>query len=248
MLLKTQGVVTKTVNYGEGDKIITLLSDKFGKIQTMAKGARRTKSKLIAGTQLFCHGEFLLFKGKNWYYIDQVEIISTFYKIRNDLIRLSYGTYLIELVNEITQPEQPPGRLFDLTVESLEMLSDESADPEIILRAAELKALDFAGFRPHLNRCVSCGHAENLLYFSPSAGGILCKNCENTEAYGYRISPSALKIMNLMLRWDLKKLNCLKIDRDVLDVLERIMRSYVAVHIGKDFISNRFIDNIKKIK
>ena len=67
MLTRTRGLVTKAVNFGEGDKILTLLSDRFGKIQVMAKGARRTKSKLMAGTQLFCYGDFVLFKGKSWY-------------------------------------------------------------------------------------------------------------------------------------------------------------------------------------
>lgn len=248
MLFKTRGVVTRTVNYGEGDKIITLLTDTHGKIQAMARGARRTKSKLIAGTQLFCYGEFLLFKGKSWYYVDQVEISNTFYKLRNDLMRLSCGTYLIELVNEIAQPELAPGNLFDLAVRTLEMLSDETTDPELILRAAEIKALAFSGFRPQLRRCVNCGRPGEMVAFSPSAGGTICRECRNSGLYGYNVSSPALRIMDIMLRWDYDKLKCLKLDAELFKELEKIMRAYVAAHIEKDFVSNRFIDSIKKIK
>ncbi|MBA1337191.1 MAG: DNA recombination and repair protein RecO [Firmicutes bacterium] len=248
MLFKTRGVVTKTVNYGEGDKIITLLTDTHGKIQAMARGARRTKSKLIAGTQLFCYGEFLLYKGKSWYYIDQVEIDNTFYKLRNDLIRLSFGTYFIELINEITQPELAPGNLFDLAVQTLETLSDETTDPELILRAAEIKALAYSGFRPQLRRCANCGRPGEMVAFSPSAGGVICRECRDSGLYGYSISSQALKIMDLMLRWDLDKLKCLKLDLELYKELEKVMRAYVAAHIEKDFVSNRFIDSIKKIK
>jgi DNA repair protein RecO (recombination protein O) len=249
MLIKVEGIVAKTTSFGEGDKIVTLITDRYGKVRAMAKGARRTRSKLIAGTQLFCHGEFLLFKGRTWYYIDQVDVINTFYRIRNDLMRLCYGTYLMELISEIVQSEQPAGRLFGLVINALDILCDDRANPELIIRAAEIKALDYAGYRPQLDRCADCGKAEAGLFFSPSSGGIVCSDCRKADKpYGYSISPSALKIMKLLLRWDIRKLMCLKLDDRVLKELERIMRSYVVVHIDKDFTSYRFMDNIRRIK
>jgi DNA repair protein RecO (recombination protein O) len=248
MLIKVKGIITKTTNFGEGDKIVTLITDRYGKVRAMAKGARRTRSKLIAGTQLFCCGEYLLFKGRTWYYIDQVEIINTFYRIRNDLIRLCYGTYLMELLSEIVQPEQPAGKLFGLAIDALNALCDDRANPELVLRAAEIKALDYAGYRPQLDRCAECGKAGAELYFSPSSGGLICSDCRAGSHHGYDISPSALKIMKLILRWDIKKLMCVKTGDRVLKELERIMRSFVSVHIDKDFTSYRFMDSIRKIK
>jgi DNA repair protein RecO (recombination protein O) len=245
MLTKTRGLVTKAVNFGEGDKILTLLTDRYGKIQAMAKGARRTKSKLVAGTQLFCYCDFVLFKGKTWYYIDQAEIINTFHKIRNDLTRLCYCTYLIELANEVVQPAQPPGRLLRVVLEALYMFADDMGEPEVLLRAAELKVLACAGFSPRLEHCANCGSAANNGYFSPVSGGMLCTACEKADPYGYRISPGTIGVMKLMLRWKLKKLGCLKVERNMLKELERIMRAYVAVHIEKDFSSNKFMDSIK---
>ena len=68
--------------------------------------------------------------------------------------------------------------------------------------------------------------------------------CENVDPYGYRVSPGTIAVMKLM-RWRLKKLACLKVGRHTLKELETIMRAYVAVHIDKDFSSNRFMDSIK---
>jgi DNA repair protein RecO (recombination protein O) len=248
MLTKTRGLVTKTVNFGEGDKILTLLSDRYGKIQVMARGARKTKSKLIAGTQLFCYGDFILFKGKNWYYVNEVEIINTFHRIRNDLIKLCNCTYLIELANAVVQPEQPPGRLLDVLVDAFNIYAGENTNPEIIMRAAELKILAYSGFKPQLGNCTNCNAVSDAAYFSPVSGGILCPDCEKTDPYGFKASPDTIGVMRLMLKWKLQKLGCIKVKGHILKELEKIMRSYVAVHIEKNFSANRFMDNIKKMK
>jgi DNA repair protein RecO (recombination protein O) len=246
MLTRTRGLVTKAVNFGEGDKILTLLSDRFGKIQVMAKGARRTKSKLMAGTQLFCYGDFVLFKGKSWYYMNEVDIINTFHRIRNDLIKLCSCTYLIELANAVVQPEEPPGRLLDVLVDSLDMFTEGGTDSNILTRAAELKILALSGFKPRLGHCTNCGANRASSYFSPVSGGILCGECEKTDPYGYRISPDTIEVMKVMLKWKLGKLDCIKVKGHILKELEKIMRAFVAVHIEKNFSANKFLDNIKK--
>lgn len=248
MLIRTRGLVTKAINFGEGDKILTLLSDRYGKIRVMAKGARRTKSKLIAGTQLFCYGDFVLFKGKTWYYVNEIEIINTFHRIRNDLVKLCSCTYLIELANAVVQPEQPPGGVLNVLLEALGMYSDDGANPDLIMRAAELKILAYAGFKPQLGRCANCGAAAETSYFSPISGGMLCRDCERIDSYGYRIRKDTIGIMKLMLKWKLEKLDCIRLKEHILKELEKIMRAYVAVHIEKNFSTNRFMDSIKKMR
>lgn len=245
MLVKTRGLVAKSTNFGEGDKILTLLTEEYGKVQAMARGARRTRSKLVAGTQLFCYCDFVLFKGRTWYYIDQIEVINTFHRIRNDLATLSCCTYLMELASEVIQPGQPPGGILKVILKALHSFSVGKVQPEMLLRAAELKILAHAGFRPQLDRCVNCGRSKQNGYFSPISGGILCVNCEKSDPYGYHISRGTVRVMKLMMSWKLGKLDCLKVDEHILRELERIMRAYVTIHIDKDFYSNRFLDSIK---
>ncbi len=248
MLLKTRGVVVKTINLGEADKIITLLSEKFGKIQAVAKGARRTRSRFIAGTQLFCYGDFLLYKGKTWHYVNQADIINSFYKIRNDLEVLSGSTYIVQLIAEVAQPEQPSEALFDLAVEALRTMSEGEGDTQLVIRAVELKIMDIAGFRPVLSRCVNCGKAQRLHWFSPSSGGVLCNDCRKTDVCCYNISPATLEFMKTLINWNLTRVRCIKINNKILKELESIMRAFIGIHIDKSFSTVRFMDNIRKLE
>lgn len=248
MLIKVRGVVIKAVNLGEADKIITLFSKEHGKIQAIAKGARRTRSKLIAGTQLFCYGDFLLFKGRTWYYVNQVDMINSFYKLRNDLERLSCSTYIIQLTSEVVQPEQPSQEIFNLIVEALKMFVESKGSSQLLLRAVELKIMDLAGFRPVLNRCVNCGKPGDVHCFSPASGGVVCNDCKRIDICCYSISPTTLELMKAMLRWNLTKISCIRIDVSILKEIENIMRTYIAVHIDKTFSTIRFMDSIKKLK
>ncbi len=245
MLIKAKGLVSKTVNFGEGDKILTILTEEHGKVQAMARGARRTRSKLVAGTQLFCYCDFILFKGRTWYYVNQAEIINTFHKIRNDLTTLSCCTYLMELAGEIIQPDQAPGRLLQILLEALQLFAARKVHPEILLRATELKILAYAGFKPRLDRCVNCGANRGVSYFGPMAGGVLCTVCNTSDPYSYKISPGTVRIMKLMINWRLKKLDCLRIEGHILRELERVLKGYIAIHIDREFRSNKFLDSIK---
>ena len=181
MILKTKGVVIKAVNFGEADKIITILTEEYGKIQALAKGARKTKNKLMAGTQLFCFSEFLLYKGRTWYYINQIEVINSFFRLKNDLERLSSGTYIIQLISELTQPEQASARLFKLVIEVLSILSDSNSDVRLIVRALELKIMGLSGFKPVLDMCANCGKKDEFTIFSAGAGGVVCIVCSKND-------------------------------------------------------------------
>ena len=85
---KISGVVLKESNMGDFDKMLTILTPNFGKISCVAKGARRPRSALLAGSQIFCFGEYLMYKGTSTYHINSVEPIEVFYNIRTDLDKL----------------------------------------------------------------------------------------------------------------------------------------------------------------
>ena len=79
--IKTNGIIISENNFGDSDKMLTMLTPGLGKISCVAKGARRTKSALLAGTQLLCFGEYLMYKGSNTYNINSCETIEVFYNI-----------------------------------------------------------------------------------------------------------------------------------------------------------------------
>ena len=102
-LVKTKGIIIAENNASDFDKMLTILTPNLGKIECLAKGSRKPKSLLLAGTQFLCFGEYLLYKGSDNYSMNSCEIIELFYKIRVDLDKLNCATY----ITKITLPTVP---------------------------------------------------------------------------------------------------------------------------------------------
>lgn len=98
--VKMNGIILAENNVGDFDKMLTMLTPGVGKISCVAKGARRPKSALLAGTQLFCFGEYLMYKGTETYHINSVETIEVFYNIRTDLDKLKYAIHINKIIQE----------------------------------------------------------------------------------------------------------------------------------------------------
>ena len=92
-----RGVVIKENFSGDSDKYIVIFAKNIGKISVFAKGARKLKSKFLAGTALFTYGDFIVKESRGKYYLDSVDIIENFYGLRNDIFTLAYGTYFLEV-------------------------------------------------------------------------------------------------------------------------------------------------------
>ena len=103
---KVNGIILSENNLGDFDKMLTMLTPGLGKISCVAKGARRPKSALLAGTQTFCFGEYLMYKGTSTYHINSVETIEVFYNIRTDLDKLKYAMHINQIVQDVTQENQ----------------------------------------------------------------------------------------------------------------------------------------------
>src|SRR5690554_3964838 len=110
MLLKTEGFVLKNRKYAETDSLLVIFTRKIGKIHAIAKGVQRLKSSLMAGVQPFCYSDFVLYKGKSLYTVSQCEPKQIFYKIREDIKHLSYGAYVVELIEAVTNEGQTNNR------------------------------------------------------------------------------------------------------------------------------------------
>ena len=130
-------------NLGEADRLLTLYSYQRGKVRAVARGARRPRNRLRAGAEPFTHGDYLLFSNKGLDNISQCEIIGSFRAIREDLIKTAIGAYILELLDALTEEEEPVGDLFPFLLAVLETLS-RGGDLELILRSVEV------GFWPGL--------------------------------------------------------------------------------------------------
>ena len=234
MLLKTEGFVLKSRKYKETDSLLTIFGRKTGKVSAIAKGARKPKSNLLAGVQPFCYSDFLLHKGKSLYTVNQSDPKQTFYTLREDLEKLTYGSYLLELVEAVTTEGQTNNRLFNLLGQTLYLLTQEDIELHTVVRAFELKLLDYSGYKPHLYSCVGCGSGSSYNWeFSVDEGGLLCSECNHQDRFSMKVSKTSIKLANYLLKKDMKEIKNLKISGFLNKELEKVLKNYILVHINK---------------
>lgn len=247
-LIKTQGIVLKQINLGEADKIITLLTQELGKIQTVVHGARKPKSKFLSSTQIFSYSEFVLYKGKSLYTVNQSEVKESFQGLLNDLYTLTYGSYMVELVDVLTQDEEINVDILSILLKTLYLLCDSSIDREFLIRAFELKSMGISGFMPNLSSCSVCRNdSAHITRFSSSLGGVICENCSGHDKYSLKVDASTISIMKYLLYNNMEKIRSIKISKQNLDEMKKIMKNYIKYYLEKDFKSLEFLDSIKHV-
>ncbi len=171
------GMILKVAPAGEYDKRITILTRERGKVTAFARGARRAKSAMQAGTELFCFGRFEAYEGRDAYTVVKAEIQNYFRDLYTDLEKTCYGCYFLEVADYFTQPGDDGTEQLKLLYQTLRALSVKSLDVRLVRTIYELKTLVIYGVSPRVFSCVSCGKQEGLSLFSVEKRGVLCSDC-----------------------------------------------------------------------
>ncbi|OON96604.1 MAG: DNA repair protein RecO [Epulopiscium sp. Nele67-Bin005] len=247
MLIK--GLVIKEYVVGEGDKYITLFTKEIGKIQVYATRAKQHQNGLSASTQLFVYGQFNISKTKNTYRVASVEIIEMFHSIREDILTLSYASYIMEFLLEVTREGEKYHELLNLSLHTLWALSKKIISPKIIKHIFELRALKYLGFMPELTKCVICYadfcETNEKIRFSLEEGGIICGKCQITTPY--YITNSVHYMMQYVLATPLKSLYCFEISNKVAKDFIYIIRRYTVYYVETDFKTAHFIQKLEEM-
>jgi DNA repair protein RecO (recombination protein O) len=180
-----QGIVLRTYPFGEADRVVVLLSPNTGKLRTVAKGVRKTKSRFGGRLEPFTHVDLVVYEGRNLDTITQVEIIDGFSHLRGDLDRVVAAGTMLEVADAVAQEDEPSLRLFLLVQRGLKALDAAPGHPDLVTSFL-LKAAAIVGVAPALEECAGCGRGGGLNRFSFSAGGVLCDSCRTPGSYSLR--------------------------------------------------------------
>lgn len=172
--LTVQAIVLRRRDSGESDRRLTLLTREQGKIDAIAKGAKKGASRLAGSSDPLSMATMTLAKGKVNQFVTQAQPMSSFRGLRTDYLRLTMALGLLELFAAVLPWGEPDEESFDLLVASLQAL-EKHDKPVVALVWAELKLLEMSGFLPQFDRCVNTGQivTETPAYLSPMAGGHL---------------------------------------------------------------------------
>ena len=231
--ITVQGVVLRFANYREHDRMLTLLSPDMGRIEVLSRGCRRPKSPLLPASELFVHGEFVLFQSGERYTLTGCAIEDTFYPLRLDPDRLICASYLLGLCQAAAVPGEAAGELFQLLLQGLYHLAYGTDEPPLsTLSAILLLFADVSGYRPRMNHCVHCRavlRPEEGVLLDIIAGGLACPGCGRRS--GFSIREEQVAWMKDTLRTGLTKQQQKTDASDMVSVLRRYVESRLETSI-----------------
>ncbi len=244
---QTEAIIIKKTKLGEADRILTLYTPHLGKIQAVAKGVRRPRSKLSGHLELLTHSQVSLARGRNLDTVTGSKTIHSFLPLKRDLWLVSCGLYCIELVNQLTADHIENHPLFQLLLETMHHLS-QADDKELILRYFELHLLHKVGYRPQLQQCVLCHLPLQPITnsFSPGAGGMLCPRCSRNQPLTYSVSVDGQKVLRWLQDSDCDTVSREKINPELSRQIERVMRGYLKYLMEREVKSAAWLDTLKR--
>lgn len=238
MQYKTKGIILKRTNLGEADRILTILTENHGKIKVIAKGVRKTLSKLGGHLEPFCLVNLGIAEGRNLDIVTDVETIKCFIKLRSNLSLTNTAYYIGEVVEKMTAENEAHPEIFALLSEVVEHL--ENGQNKLLLAYFEINFLAESGFRPELYKCLVCGRklTSNKNHFSFRDGGVVCEKCANL---GVKISDEVIKVLRLFLRHKISIINKIHAHKKLALEVAKISEAYLEHIAQQDFKSKRFL-------
>lgn len=231
--IKMSGIIISENNLGDYDKMLTMLTPGLGKISCVAKGARRQRSALLAGTQFLCFGEYLMYRGANTYNINSCETIEVFYKLRTDLDKLNYAVEITKIIRDVTEENENCYKILQLFLNTLYTLSETDKKPELILSIFKLKLLCFLGFTPMITECANCKQKEKISYFSLRDNGFKCSTCGKQDKSCLQMSESTQNAIKYIVMAPPKKLFSFNLKDESLNELKLITKLYFNEKLEK---------------
>jgi len=243
----TPAIVLRQRKLGDADKIVTLYTANFGKVDAVAKGVRRVTSRLAGSVEPLSHGSFMFAHGRNLDIITQAQPIETFQPLRDDLGRLSHALYVAEMIDRATEERAENFALYRLLLDTLRRLSQDN-DLALVLRFFEMSLLNELGYRPELQHCVICRDTSKAdgRFLSASAGGIICDDCRPPEIVLRAISPPALRVLRLLQTGTFRDVTALGLDAELADELERHLREAFHYALEREVRSATFLDTVRR--
>ncbi len=243
----TDAIVLSRFDYGEADRILTLLTPQSGKIKAIAKGIRRQKSRIGGSLEPFAELRLALSHGRTFDVVTQVEVIHPWLRLRDDLVSFGTASYMAEMADR-TQEERHGAEPIYLLLKRGYALLDAGMAPGRVARWYEMHLADELGIRPDVDRCVECGRlleADEQYRWVPPLGGVLCQRCTGPPQGTAGLSLEGLKLLKAYQRMDIEALAALRVRPEVEAEVESAMRAFLAYTLDRSPKSLAFLDEVR---
>lgn len=230
-----KGLVIKSVDYKEADKILTVITDTMGKITVSARGARRKGSRLTSACQLFAYSGMTLFEKGGRYSLNEADLIQQFTGLSRSLDKLALASYFAEVLNTEAEEDRGEPQLLRLALNCLYALSEDLAPQKTVKAVFELRYMAISGYTPALENCAGCGDTPGMMALLDMNSGLLyCADCA-PRGHAIPLDGAALSAMRYIMTCDLKKLFSFQLPESSLELLAIAGEAYLLARLERRF-------------
>lgn len=248
MYYQSRGIILRQRDFKDSDKLLSVFTEKKGKVTAVAKGVKKTKSSLRACVQPFCHSFLHFNQGQNMDLITQAKLLDFYGNSRQDLERALNCYYVMELLDKSLQEHLPMPDLYETLITVLEAINEQGLNP-LYIRYFESQLLVHLGYKPVLKHCAVCGKKPvESFHFSLAEGGLICPVCVGTGEVHSTLSLSGetIGLLGLLTQSGIQALSRVKVSPAGLIQLERLLEKYLEYHLDRKFKLKNTIRMLKK--
>ena len=248
-LYKTEAIVLRSMDLGEADRILTILTPRLGKLKVVAKGVRRTRSRLGGGLEPLSDVHLVLAIGRTFDVITATALENPHLGLREDLHATASAWYVAELADRFCEERADAHAAFVLLAQALTGLDvpGDLVARDVVARWFELHLLGAMGFRPELGRCLECGATiePGGNAYSPVAAGIWCPACGHAALAARPITDDALKVLRHLQRSELTEVLRLRLAVPVAREAERLLHGTISAVLERELRSRDFLEEVE---
>ncbi len=258
MNTEVKGLVLRTVDIKESDRLITIYTEERGIVTALARGARGLKSRKMSATMQYCYSSFILDERGDKFSIKEASLIESFYSIRRTIQGLALAGYIVEVLYECGTTE-PDNELLRLALNSLYAITTERYTAAKIKAAFEIRCASLLGFMPDVHSCVECGREDGDFIFDIMAGSVQCYACHQKAEGEHRVlhqeheasvitilSEGAKTALLYCIFAPLSKLLAFNIGDEDMHLFSKATESYLLNHLERGFNSLEFYNEVKR--
>lgn len=235
-IIKEKGLVLKTKAYRETSKIVTIFTEKSGKLTLLAKGIRKSGSKTAAIIDPLNLIEFVYYfkANRELQYLSNAEFIRNYSHIKSDYNKIKVAFNILELTNLFTHEAQVDQKFYELVVGTLDMLDKTEIDSELILIQFLIRVAEIAGYPIYSENCPLCGKKinieENTFNFSKEYG-LICGNCSISSNFIFELNEVKKELISRIFS-NLSNLSSMIIERkEELHNLIKTIIEFLEYHV-----------------
>ncbi len=275
-VFNTRGVVLRTTDVGERDRMLTVLTAEHGKISVFARGVRKITSGALPASQLFAYADFTLRRASQYCFLNEATIRETFLGISSTIEGAALASYLCEAADELTYEGGDSAQMLQLLLNTLWTISAGTRPLFLVKGAFELRAAAISGYQPDLGGCAACGcetdPAGDRFLLDVMNGRLICGECYDTlyrvhldiaaahlppnvplcDEHGQqilfrRLNTSALRAMQYVLYTDPKRQFSFSVEGEGILLFRDACETYLLHHVGHGYKTLSFYKSLETL-